>query len=354
MCSQNAIASRHRIGVAVVGAGYWGSNLIRVLSSSDLWDLRWIIDPDITLARHSRPPTAVGYLRTSWDVAAALEDPETRAIVIATPPSTHARLAHQALTAGKHVLAEKPLTTGTHDASLLVRRANERGLTLMCDHTYCYTPAVEQIHALMRDGALGDLLFFHSTRVNLGTIQEDADVLWDLAPHDLSILDTIIPGGLNPTSVSAVGSDPIGTGRACLAYLTLHLTLGVLAHVHVNWLSPTKVRRILIGGSRRTLIWDDLNPAQRLVICDRPVDRNSLQPGFSERIAYRAGDLSSPSLPEQEALANVIAEFHRAISSGQPPRTDGHAGLRVVRLLEAASESMAKGGIPVPCEAAGD
>ena len=336
-----------RIGVAVVGAGYWGSNLIRVLSASDQWDLRWIIDADLDLAQRSIPPALLGHTSAATDIGTALQDPNTEAVVIATPPSTHAWLAAAALDARRHVLAEKPLTTTLGEARALTRRAEEPALTLMCDHTYCYTPVVERIQSLLMDGTVGDVLFFHSTRVNLGAIQDDADVVWDLAPHDLSILDAIIPGGLNPVTVSAIGSDPIGTGRACLAYLTLHLPFGVLAHVHVNWLSPTKVRRILVGGSRRTLIWDDLNPSQRLLVCDRGVDRDSLGPERGDRIAYRVGDVSSPSLPEEEALVNVITEFHRSITTRNTPRTDGHAGVRVVRLLEAATASMAKGGMPI-------
>jgi predicted dehydrogenase len=217
----------------------------------------------------------------------------------------------------------------------------------MCDHTYCYTPVVDHIRSLMHDGTVGDLLYFDSTRINLGAIQDDIDVLWDLAPHDLSILDAIIPGGLNAATVSAIGSDPLGLGRACLAYLTLHLPLGVLAHIHVNWLSPTKVRRTLIGGSRHTLVWDDLNPTQRLLVCDRGVTRDKLDTSSKERIAYRLGAVSSPNLPEEEALRNVIAAFGRGITSGHRTRTDGHAGVRVVRLLEAASHSMAKGGVPI-------
>ncbi|MFC6934376.1 Gfo/Idh/MocA family protein [Actinomadura yumaensis] len=227
--------------------------------------------------------------------------------------------------------------------------AERSGLVLMCDHTYCYTPAVRKIRELVRGGEIGEVQFVDSVRINLGLVQPDVDVLWDLAPHDLSILDFVLPPDARPVAVSAHGSDPIDAGRSCVAYLSIWLSTGALAHAHVNWLSPTKIRTTVIGGSRRTIVWDDLNPSQRVSVHDRGVDlayAGSL--GREERrealISYRVGDVLVPALPEQEALRGVMAEFAAAIAAGRPALTDGRAGLRVVRLLEAATRSAAAGG----------
>ena len=192
----------------------------------------------------------------------------------------------------------------------------------MCDHTYCYTPAVRRIRELIRAGEIGDVQFVDSVRINLGLFQPDVDVLWDLAPHDLSILDFVLPDDVRPVAVAAHTSDPVGTGRACLAYLSVWLSNGVLAHVNVNWLSPTKIRTTVFGGTRRTIVWDDLNPPARLMIHDRGVDLQpprSLAPDEREQalIAYRTGDASVPALPEYEALVKVMAEFAGAINEGR-------------------------------------
>jgi predicted dehydrogenase len=256
------------------------------------------------------------------------------------------------LTAGKHVLVEKPLADGRQDATLMVDEADARGLVLMTDHTYCYTPPVIRIGELIAEGVLGEVLFVDSVRINLGLIQPDVDVFWDLAPHDLSILDHILPGGLRPEAVAAHGADPLGAGKSCVGYLTMPLPGGAIAHIHVNWLSPTKIRQMVVGGSRRTLVWDDLNPQQRLAIYDRGVDFTATRVDQSERVAaaisYRLGDMHAPALPEQEALAGVASEFAAAIHEKRLPRTDGNAGLRVLNVLEAATESLSSDGAFVP------
>ena len=222
----------------------------------------------------------------------------------------------------------------------------------MCDHTYCYTPAVQRIRQLIRGGEIGDIQFVDSVRINLGLVQPDVDVLWDLAPHDLSILDFVLPDGVVPVAIAAHAGDPIGMGRACLAYLSVWLSNGALAHVHVNWLSPTKIRTTLFGGSRRTIVWDDMNPVARIMIHDRGVDRvpaSSLGPDERRQalISYRIGDIHAPALPEREALLNVMTEFAEAISARRQPLTDVTSGLRVLTLLEAASKSAEHGGVKV-------
>jgi predicted dehydrogenase len=219
----------------------------------------------------------------------------------------------------------------------------------MCDHTYCYTPAVTRIREIVRSGDLGDLHFLDSVRINLGLVQRDIDVMWDLAPHDLSILDFVLPDDVQPVAVAAHGADPIGAGRSCVAYLTLELNTGAIAHIHVNWLSPTKVRTTMIGGSKRTLVWDDLNPTQRISIFDRGVDLTAPEElGAEERrdmlISYRSGDMVAPALGEREALRAMVEEYATAIRSGRAPLTDGRSGLRVLGILEAASRSLANQG----------
>jgi predicted dehydrogenase len=258
-----------------------------------------------------------------------------------------------ALDAGKHVLVEKPLTSTLADAEKLVQAAEDRGLVLMCDHTYCYTSAVQELRRLVHSGAVGEIQFVDSVRINLGLVQPDVDVLWDLAPHDLSILDFVLPEDTRPVAVAAHTADPIGNGRACLAYLSVWLSTGALAHVHVNWLSPTKIRTTVFGGSRRTIVWDDMNPAARLMLHDRGVDRipgNALAPDDRRQalISYRVGDVQVPALPEREALRSVLAEFADAITERRPPLTDAHAGIRVLQLLEAATRSADNGGIRIP------
>jgi predicted dehydrogenase len=222
----------------------------------------------------------------------------------------------------------------------------------MCDHTYCFTPAVARIRELVHAGELGEIQWVDSVRINLGLVQTDVDVLWDLAPHDLSILEFILPEGREPLAVAAHGADPIGAGRSCVGYLTLPLRHGAIAHVHVNWLSPTKIRTTVIGGSKRTLVWDDLNPTQRISIYDRGVDLTEANVTGELRrealVSYRMGDMLAPALHEGEALQKVVTEFATAVREGRAPLTDGQAGLRVLRILEAASESLGWGGTMVP------
>ena len=332
-----------RLGVAVVGAGYWGPNLVRNFQASDRFLLRWLCDLDVTRAQ--RVLGGYSTVQATDDFEAVLADPSVDAIAVATPAGTHLDVALAALRAGKHVLVEKPLATTYADGARLVAEAEERGLTLMCDHTYCYTPAVGRIRELVHSGELGEIHYVDSVRINLGLVQKDVDVLWDLAPHDLSILDFILPEHVEPVAVAAHGADPIGAGQDCIAYLTLQLNTGAIAHVHVNWLSPTKVRTTMVGGAKRTLIWDDLNPAQRVAVFDRGVDLATPQElGADERrqalISYRSGDMVAPAIGEKEALRSMVDEFAAAIRERRAPLTDGRAGLRVLDILEAASRSL--------------
>ncbi len=341
------------IGLAVIGAGYWGPNLVRNAMATPALELRWLCDLDEDRARRVLGPYSTVATTDSFDTV--LEDPTVQAIAIATPAASHFPLAMAALDAGKHVLVEKPLTSSLGDGQKLVQAAEDRGLVLMCDHTYCYTSAVQELRRMIRGGALGDVQFVDSVRINLGLVQPDVDVLWDLAPHDLSILDYLLPDGVAVEAVAAHGADPIGHGMACVGYLTLRLSTGAMAHVHVNWLSPIKIRTMVIGGSQRTVVWDDMNPSQRLSVYDRGVDRLASQEMDADdrkqiTISYRSGDMIAPALREQEALRVMMTEFASAIAQGRPAATDGRAGLRVMTVLEAAARSLRLDGAFVTLE----
>jgi len=339
------------LGVAVVGAGYWGPNLIRNFNASPDCDLRWVCDLDLARAAKVVGPRSTIGLTTSLEEV--LADPEVGAVAIATPAGTHATVGLACLEAGRHVMVEKPLAASLAEGEKLVEAAEAHGLVLMCDHTYCYTPVVRRIREIVRAGELGDIQYVDSVRINLGLVQPDIDVVWDLAPHDLSILDFVLPDGNLPTGVWAHGADPLGTGRSSVAYLTLPLAGRAIAHAHVNWLSPTKVRSTIIGGSQRMLVWDDLHPTQRLSLYDKGVEIGERLDDDSRRrqlVSYRVGDVVSPALPEYEALGAVVAELVASIREGRSPATDGRAGLRVLRILEGASASLARDGALIPLD----
>jgi predicted dehydrogenase len=345
-------AETKSVGVAVVGAGYWGPNLVRNLSTHEACDLRWVCD--ISKERALRAVGRYSTIRATESLEMVLDDPAVEAVAVATPPATHTAVALRCLDAGKHVLIEKPLARSVAEGELLVARAAHSSLVLMLDHTYCYTPVVRKLRDLVLDGTLGEIHYVDSVRINLGIVQPDADVFWDLAPHDLSILDFVLGGSRVPTAVAAHGADPLSTGRSCIGYLTLPLTGNAIAHVHINWLSPTKIRTTVIGGSRRTAVWDDLHPAQRLSVYDRGVERIEPNGDTALRqaltVSYRVGDMVAPALPESEALQGVVKEFISSIREGRQPLTDGAAGVRVLRILEAAGRSLQAHGAAVPLE----
>lgn len=343
-------AAREPIGVAVIGAGYWGPNLVRNFQATPQFRLHWLCDLDV--ARAQRVLGGYSTVQVTADLDTVLADERVSAVAIATPAGTHLPIAMAALRAGKHVLVEKPLAAGLEQGRQLIDEAQRRGLSLMCDHTYCYTPAVLRIREILHGNELGEVHYLDSVRINLGLVQRDIDVLWDLAPHDLSILDFVLPPEVRPVSVAAHGADGIGAGRACVAYLTLRMNTGAIAHIHVNWLSPVKVRTTIIGGAKRTLVWDDLNPSQRLAVFDRGVDVAAPDELDDDQrrdmlVSYRSGDMVAPALTEREALRTMVEEFARSIRTGTPALTDGHAGLRVLQILEAATRSLAAGGASV-------
>jgi predicted dehydrogenase len=322
--------------------------LVRNFAATDKTDLRWVCD--ISIERARKVVGAQSSVRVTDDLAEVLADPQVEAVAIATPPSTHAPIALECFEAGRHVLVEKPLAERLADGVAMVDAADAAGLTLMCDHTFCYTASVRKIREIVHSGDLGEVLYFDSVRVNLGLIQRDVDVFWDLGPHDLSILDYVLPDGIEPTGVAAHAADPMNVGQACVGYLTLPLSNGGIAHAHLNWLSPTKIRTTIIGGSKRMLVWDDLRPGQRIHVYDSGVELREIDDEARREylVSYRSGDMVAPALRETEALKAVVEEFATSIREQRAPLTDGRAGLRVLAALTAAQESLDSAGLMQP------
>ena len=333
-----------RVGLGVIGVGYWGPNLVRNALAHPEIELRWICDLDSD--RAERLASGLIGVGSTDDLEVVLGDPAVDGVAIATPGPTHMAIAMAALAAGKHILVEKPLAHSLDDGLTIVRTAEELGLIVMCDHTFCYTGVVGAIRRLVRNGDLGSVQYFDSVRINLGLVQSDIDVFWDLAPHDLSVLDYVLPPELAPVAVSAQGSDPLGIGQACVGYVTLTLSNGALAHAHLNWLSPTKVRTTILGGSDRMVVWNDLDQTQKLSIYDTGVELATL--GLEERnqalVSYRTGDMVAPVVDTTEALYRVIEVFAESIRSGRPPITDGWSGIRVLEQLAAIEASQRANG----------
>ncbi len=332
------------VGIGVIGFGYWGPNLARNFSQTDGFELRWIVDE-----REGRRETArrqYPNVQLSANVDGLLADPDVDAVVISTPTNSHYSLAMRALEAGKHVLVEKPMTTTGAEGRKLVEEARRRGLVLLVDHTFIYTPAVRRIRQLVQSGEVGELLYYDSTRINLGLFQHDVDVLWDLAVHDLSILSFLVDEA--PIAVSAVGKSHVAGAPENIAYLTLVFDGAMIAHINVNWLAPVKIRRTIIGGSRKMIVYDDLEPSEKIKIYDKGVDvAETPDEVLMMRVNYRIGDMWAPNLENAEALRVEAGHFLDCIRNGVAPETSGEVGLRVVKVLEAATLSMRLNGCAI-------
>jgi predicted dehydrogenase len=332
------------VRVGLIGCGYWGPNLVRNFNEVDNAVMAACSDLSADrLARiHKRNPS----LYCTQNYEELLRDPKIDAVVIATPVSTHYPIARQALDCGKHVMIEKPIAGSSEQALDLIDRAARNKKVLMVDHTFIYTSAVRKIKELMDSGELGDILYFDSVRVNLGLFQKDINVIWDLAPHDLSIMDFLLRS--NPLAITAVGASHAGNNLVNMAYLTLTFPNNLLAHFHVNWLAPVKLRLTLIGGSKKMVVYDDVEVTEKVRLYDKGLIVNgSPEKQYQALINYRIGDVLIPKLETTEALRHAAGEFVSAICEGRNALTDGVAGYRVVRLLEAAQASLERGGQPV-------
>jgi len=332
----------NQLKVGVVGCGYWGPNLIRNFYENERVDLRYICDlvPEKLTRMARRYVTA----RMTVNYQDLLNDPELDAIVIATPVHTHFRLAQQALLANKHVLVEKPMCMSAAECRALVTLAESRKLVLMVDHTFAYHGAIKRIKESIDVGELGDILYFDSVRINLGLFQSDVNVVWDLAPHDLSIMDHLL--GRTPRVVHATGACHAGNGIEDIAYITLTFDTNLIAHFNVSWLSPVKVRQMLIGGTKKMIVYDDLTPMEKIRVYDKGIsisEPHSYQSGFMNSIQYRIGDMHSPVYDLTEALQTEVSHFVDCVQSGRQPITDGRSGLRIVQILEAANVSLKTG-----------
>lgn len=329
------------ITVGVIGYGYWGPNLVR--NFSEVPGARVGAVSDLNPARLAKVKERYPGVTVTTDYRELLADPKIDAVAIATPVSTHFNLAQQALEAGRHVFVEKPITDSVEHAQQLIETAERTRKVLMVDHTFIYTGAVRKVRELLDAGELGHLYYYDSVRVNLGLFQHDINVLWDLAAHDLSIMDFLL--GQEPTAISATGIAHVAGQPENIAYLTCFFPNQLIAHFHVNWLSPVKVRRTLISGDRRMVVYDDLEPSEKIKVYDRGLTLNS-QPDsrYQMLIGYRSGDMCAPQLNMTEALQVEARHFVECIDQGKKPLSDGAAGLRVVRVLEAANASLLERG----------
>ncbi len=323
----------------IIGYGYWGPNIVRNLNAINPEKVVAICDKsEQNLARAKRAYPNV-YITT--DASELLTDPNIDAIAIITPVWTHFDLAQSALQNGKHVFVEKPFTSTAAQAEELIELAERKNLTIMVDHTFLFTGAVRKIRQLVDDGTLGKLYYYDSMRVNLGLFQHDVNVLWDLAPHDLSIVDYLI--GSEAEAVVATGAGHLN-GHADVAYMTIYYPGNVIAHLNVNWLSPVKVRTTLIGGEKKMLVWNDLEADEKIKVYDRGVDITNREGVYEALVSYRSGDMWSPKVEATEALKLELSYFNDCVESGQSPFNDGQSGLRVVKMLEAAETSLKRKG----------
>src|ERR1700730_4976600 len=332
------------MGIALVGYGYWGPNLVRNFNNTEGAQTIAICDSDpekLSVIKRHHP----GIVATT-EFRDLLTDSRIDAIAIATPVCSHYELALASLKAGKHVFVEKPLAQTSEQVRHLIEEADQRKLILMVDHTFLYTPAVQKIRELIMDGVLGDIYYYNGIRASLGLFQSDVNVIWDLAVHDISIIQHIL--NEEPVAVSATGASHIVGAPENMAHIALFFQSSCIAHVSVNWLSPVKVRQTFIGGSRKMIVYDDVQATEKIKVYDKGVTINgTAESAHQFRIGYRAGDMWAPHLPAKEALQTEAEHFIECVCSGGSPVSGGMAGLQVVEILEAASRSIAEQGKPV-------
>jgi len=327
------------LNFGVIGYGYWGPNVVRNLASLEHSQVLAIAET--SPAARKRAQKAYPGIDITRDTAEVISSTAIDAIAVVTPVWTHYELAKAALQNGKHVFVEKPFTCNAAQGEELINLAQKKNLKIMVDHTFLFTGAVKKILQLLNEGTLGKLYYYDSTRVNLGLFQHDINVLWDLAVHDLAIMDYLIKA--RPEAVVATGQRHLN-GYEDVAFMTLYFPEKVIAHINVNWLSPVKVRTTLIGGEKRMLVWNDLEADEKVKVYDKGVDITNREGVYELLVNYRSGDMWAPQLEQVEALRQELSYFVDCVSSGKEPFNNGCAGLRVVKMLEAASESLSKRG----------
>ena len=327
--------SRDVLRVGVIGYGYWGPNIVRNFQGHEKADVVAVCDKNpksLSRVRRAHPEVPV-----TSDQMEVLTSTQVDVVAVVTPVWTHFELAKLALENGKHVFVEKPFTSTTAQAEQLIELAERKNLKIMVDHTFLFTGAVKRIKQFVDDGTLGGLYYYDSTRVNLGLFQHDCNVIWDLAPHDLSIMDHLIMS--KPEAIVATGANHLN-GHADVAFLTIYYPNNLIAHINVNWLSPVKVRTTLLGGEKKMLVWNDLEADEKIKLYDRGVQMMSGEAVYQQLVSYRTGDMWSPNIEQIEALKVEASYFIDCIRNDKRPFNDGEAGLRIVRMLEAADESL--------------
>ncbi len=337
------------VRVGVIGFGYWGPNLVRNFNAIDGAEVLWVAD--LKEDRRNLAKRLYPHIQVTPDPDEVIRDPRVDAVLIATPIFAHYELAKRALNEGKHVLVEKPLTSRSEEAEELVELAEKKNRVLLVDHTFIYTGAVRKIKELVTSNQLGDILYFDSMRVNLGLFQPDVNVLWDLAPHDLSILEYLLEG-LQPEGVVATGASHYNPDLENIAYLTLYYPNNVIAHVNVSWLAPVKIRLLVLGGTKKMVVYDDTEPSEKVKVYDKGVEvlknNDTNEHLYRFLVEYRMGDMWAPKLDSKEALRAEAEHFVECIENSTRPITDGEFGLRIVKILEAATESLRSRGRFVP------
>jgi predicted dehydrogenase len=329
------------INVSVIGVGYWGPNLIRNFVANPKTNIE--VCCDLKEERLNAIRKIYPSLNITTDFEEIINNPKVDLIAICTPVFTHYEVAKAALTAGKHVLIEKPMTSTSQQAEDLLNIAEKKGLRIFVDHTFVYTGAVRKIKELIKSNEIGDLYYFDSVRVNLGLFQHDVNVIWDLAPHDISIMYYLLEK--EPESVIATGADHLGHGIENVAYLTVHYPNNLLAHINTNWLSPVKIRQTLIAGTKKMIVWDDNQPSEKVRVYDKGIEViNTADEVYNMLIQYRTGDMFCPKISAAEALGVEIDHIVECLTANTPSIADGKAGLMVVKILEAAQESIKNRG----------
>jgi predicted dehydrogenase len=324
------------IRMGVIGYGYWGPNIVRNFSTASGSQVAMVCDMNQQTLKKVK--NMYPQVRVTSDCDELIKDPGIDAVAIATPVFTHHELAKKALEAGKSVFVEKPFTYTVAEGEELIELAEKKKLKIMVDHTFLYTGAVRKIKQLLEDNVLGDLYYFDSVRVNLGLFQHDVNVVWDLATHDIAIMDYLI--GKKPQAVVATGSGHFDRGLEDIAYLTFYYSRNVIAHINVNWLSPVKVRTTLIGGQKMMLVWNDLEPDEKLKIYDKGVQVRTKEGKYNLLVNYRSGDMWSPKIEQTEALKAMAEAFVGYVENGGTVVNDGVAGLNVVKMLTASNQSL--------------